>query len=75
MTIMKKCSPMPLAEKGLLIGAIIDKLNDRIREKNAELREQNLYSEQSPLHGGEMFLKLAFAHDDDILKIAAACGI
>lgn len=61
--------------KGILINAIISKLNEHIKSENKELCAKNLYSEQKPLHGGDMFFKLAFMSDEAISKIATACGI
>ena len=61
--------------KAILINAIISKLNEHIKSENKELCAKNLYTEQKPLHGGEMFFKLAFMSDEAISKIAAACGL
>ncbi len=61
--------------KGSLIRNIINILNEGIERDNENLRSGNLYSDQKPYHGGDMFLKLAYMSDDQIKKIAAACGI
>ena len=66
---------MKSQEKSILIHAIIQRLNESIQEKNNKLCEQSLYSDQEPLHGGDMFFKLSYMSDDAIKKIALACRI
>lgn len=66
---------MNAKQKGILINGIINKLNEHLREENKRLCEQNLFSMQKPLHGGDMFFTLAFMSDEAIQKIAAACGL
>lgn len=61
--------------KGILINSIISKLNDCIRQDNKNLVEHNLHSEQKPLHGAEMFFKLAYMSDEVIKEIAKNCGV
>ena len=61
--------------KGLLINAIILRLNEQIIESNKKLCAENLHSEQAPLHGGDLFLKLALLSEPDIQEIARAAGI
>jgi hypothetical protein len=61
--------------KGVLINGIISALNDNLRRKNKELCQQNLYTEQTPLHGAEMFFKLAYMKDSDLNKIAKGVGL
>lgn len=66
---------MNIETKGILINAIILSLNEQVKKENKRLCEQHLYSQQKPLHGGDMFFKLAFMGDEAIQKIAAACGV
>jgi len=66
---------MTLERKGILIKGIINALNDEVKRKNEKLCNQNLHSEQTPLHGGDMFFKLAFMNDDAISEIAKKCGL
>lgn len=61
--------------KGAMINMIISGLNEQIKKENKKLCAQNLYSWQKPLHGADMFLKLAYMNDSDLEKIAKACGI
>lgn len=61
--------------KSILINAIINTLNEQIKRENKSLCEQNLYSQQKPLHGGDMLFKLAFLTDAELKKIASACGL
>ena len=61
--------------KGILINAIMITLNNIIKRKNKELTKHNLYLDQKPLHGSDMFFKLAFMSDSDIKKIATSCGL
>jgi len=58
-----------------IINSIIRALNDVIKKKNAELCRHNLHDQQTPLHGFDMFFKLANISDRKLKKIAAECGI
>lgn len=62
-------------QKSLTIRGIIYILNEHLKQKNERLCQQNLYDEQIPLHGDEMFLKLAFMSDQEIVTIANKCGL
>uniref|UniRef100_A0A6M3LW17 Uncharacterized protein n=1 Tax=viral metagenome TaxID=1070528 RepID=A0A6M3LW17_9ZZZZ len=61
--------------KRILITGIIDVLNEKLKQENSRLCKQNLFSEQRPLHGGNMFFKLAYMDDKALIKIASACGL
>lgn len=61
--------------KGILIWGIINKLNECVIRENKKLCETNLFDQQKPLHGGEMFFKLAFLDDSAIEQISSACGL
>lgn len=61
--------------KMILVKGIIHILNEKIKNENAELCKKNLYSEQKPLHGADMFFKLIFLEDKELTEIANACGL
>lgn len=61
--------------KAILINGIINTLNEQLKKKNEELCAKNLHSMQKPLHGADMFFKLAFMSDEVLQKIASACGL
>lgn len=61
--------------KAIIINAIILRLNEALRAKNKKLCEGNLHSDQTPLHGFDMFLKLAFLPEPKLFEIAKAAGI
>lgn len=61
--------------KGLLIGGIINVLNDAIRADNELLCKANLHIDQKPLHGSDMFFKLASIDDCELDRIAKGCGL
>ena len=61
--------------KCILINAIIRTLNNHLERVNKKLCAENLNSEQKPLHGEEMFIKLAYADEIEINKIAVTCGL
>jgi len=60
---------------GILIGAIMTRLNANIRAQNKRLAAENLHWNQKPLHGADTFFKLAYMSDSEIRKIAVACGL
>ena len=66
---------MNKSDKGIYINHIINTLNDKIKSDNKILCSQNRHSEQTAIHGGDMFFKLAFMSDKQINKIAKACGL
>jgi hypothetical protein len=57
------------AKQGMKINAIINVLNTKIKRDNKVKVNQGLYHEQQKLHGGDMFLTLAFMDDDHLQKI------
>jgi len=61
--------------KGILINKIIHAMNEQVKKENKELCKNNLHSMQKPLHGGDMFFKLAYMKNIDVNKIATACGV
>jgi len=61
--------------RAILINSIISIMNGPIKEKNKRLCEANLYDQQIPLHGANMFFKLAFLTDEQLNEIAKACGL
>ena len=61
--------------KGILINGIIDALNEPIQKENKELCKQNLFAQQKPLHGADMFLRLVFMTDEQVRELATACGL
>lgn len=66
---------MKKSNKGIYIQHIINTLNDKIKADNKILCGENRCIEQKPLHGGDMFLKLAFMSDENIDKIVKAAGL
>ena len=66
---------MSAQQKGIIINGIINVLNEQLKKKNKEHCEANCYWLQEPLHGADMFFKLAFLEDEEIKKIAKACGL
>jgi len=61
--------------KAILIDSIMSKLNEVLRERNKKLCANNLHSEQIPLHGSDMFFKLAFLSETKLHEIAKAAGL
>ena len=66
---------MKTEKKATLINLIIQSLNETLRAKNKQLCKENLYSQQKPLHSGEMFLQLSFIQDSELEKIARVAGV
>ena len=67
---------MNAQQKGIIINGIINTLNEQLKKKNQELvKKTNSYILQEPLHGADMFFKLAFLEDEEIKEIAKACGL
>jgi hypothetical protein len=62
---------MKNTEKGILISAIIGRLEEQNKKRNADLCKQNLFSDQKAFDRGAMFFTLAFMADDEFNKIAA----
>jgi len=78
MTTTTQTNPTPTkstSTRAILVKAIIDKLNVPIKAKNESLCKQNLYADQSPLHGANMLFKLSFMTTEQIKHIASACGL
>jgi hypothetical protein len=69
-----KTAQLRIEDKASMTAFIMDTLNKPILEHNKRLCSRNLWNEQVPLHGFDTWLKLAFMSDDEIRKLAKACG-
>jgi hypothetical protein len=61
--------------KAVLIGCILEFLNNKIRTDNKILCVNNLHWKQTPLHGVDTWFKLAFMTDEQIKEIAKELGL
>ena len=66
---------MHVNNKAVLIGCIIEFLNNKIRHDNKILCMNNCHWKQQPLHAEDTWFKLAFMTDEQIREIAKAMGL
>ena len=64
-----------MKNKGIIINYIINKLNMEIDKENEKLCAKNVYWEQKPHHGFDMYIKLAYMSDEALEKVAEACKL